>query len=201
MRHEITVLAAVAVLFIGMMACDGGGGDGGGGTNVDLGDDGKVASSMSQAEAEQACKSVSAQMKKAYEEAGGEHLTCLAMASFAKAMAGGDVAACQQSYDSCMENPDEESGDDCEEAYEGFKDCNATLGEVEACMNDQIAAMEEGYAEAKKLNCSSTEEELKALGEMFGSEEEISQACKTVQEKCPSMVEENEETEPAPPLE
>jgi hypothetical protein len=186
-------------LFIGMMACDGGGG--GGGTNVDLGDDGKVASSMSQAEAEQACKNVSAQMEKAYEDAGGEHVGCLVAGTFAKAMAGGDVAACQKAYDSCMEEPDEESGDDCEEAYEELKDCNATLGEIEACMDDQVGAMEEGYAEAKKLNCSSTEEELKALGEIFDSKEELSQACKTVQEKCPSMVEEDEETEPAPPLE
>ncbi|MBM4353241.1 MAG: hypothetical protein FJ109_05500 [Deltaproteobacteria bacterium] len=199
MRLGTVVLVVIGVVLLGLTACGGGGG--GGGTTVNLGDDGKVASTMTEAEAENACKAVSAQMWRSEGNAGGKHVTCLAVGSFAKAAANDDVKACQDAYDACMAKPDEESGDDCGDAFDDLTDCKATLGEIEDCMNDQVAAIEEAFAEAKKVNCSSTEEEFKVLGDLFETDEEPTAACKLVEEKCPSMVEDDEQTEPAPPME
>jgi hypothetical protein len=179
-------LVAAAMLFAGVMACDGG--DDGGGSTVDLGNDSTVASSLTPVEAEQKCELVQEKMEKVAESSDAKHATCLLSGVFAMAFGGDDPAVCQQTYDACMAQPleQEDDGDDCKDAYKDLENCTATLGEIEACMNDSIAAQKQAFAEIKKLNCSSTEEEFDALDDVFEDEEIAS--CKIVEQKCPGMV-------------
>lgn len=187
MTRLFRILVALALLGLFSPACDGGGDE----SPIDLGSDGKKASELSETEAIAACEDVVAYMEASNNDGQAQtHLICLTAGLIAKAFSNDDPAACQTSYDECMATPAEEgertrNDSGCNNAYDGLKDCEATLGEVEACLADMDAANQAVYAQMEKLSCSSTEEEMNAVRE---NEPQEPESCKLVEEKCPGLM-------------
>ncbi len=199
MRNLSVVMIVAALCFL--PACDGGGdGDGGGGgwpfgpTNVELGEDNAKFTTFNETQAEEICQSIGEQMAAAYDEDAAMHGSCLLGGLLAKALMGGEEG-CQASYDACMNaepDPDdpedpEEPDDDCSEIYEKVKDCDATIGELEACIEDQIDAQKAFYESLESFDCSAEMTEFEAIQ---GQDEGESTACTTLYEKCPELREE-----------
>lgn len=96
-----------------------------------------------------------------------------------------DVAACQATFDACIDDPEqfaEESDFDFGEgacSVENIpEDCNATVGELEACIseqNDAIQSLLDNFDCAEVLDSD-------------GSDEGPGPACQAVEEKCPGFL-------------
>jgi len=76
----------------------------------------------------------------------------------------------------------EEEEDDCK-LDEDEEECDVTVAEAEECLNDNLAAMDDAYG---SLSCSS---DLNAV-----KEPEKPASCKAIEDKCPALTEEEEET-------
>jgi len=162
----------LALCFAGFPACDGGDdGDGSGSGSVDLGENSKVASSLTPVENKELCEKIEAELGPALEE-----LLCLTAGQMAKMM-GGDTAACQAAVDGCM-SADEESTSECKE--EESEDCSATIGEIEACIADTKKLLEDSLDD---MACSKT---LDASSATEGADASPA-SCKVIEEKCPAM--------------
>jgi hypothetical protein len=185
----LSCLALLAAF--GLSSCDSG--DSGSGTTIDLGSNSKVASSLSEAEAIEACEKATAKMESQATGGDDKHLICLTAGLIAKAFSNDSVDVCNQAYDECMTaEPEEgngmgdgESGDDCADTYEDLQDCDATLGEIEACLNDMMAAGEAANEQLKGLSCSSSQEELEAV---MNEEPDEPASCTTLNKKCPDLL-------------
>ena len=199
MRRYLMALLVAACFGLGLAACDS---SDGGSSEIDLGDDDKVASGLSEAEAASLCEEVEKKAAAFVDNESSKHQTCLMAGLFTKAFAGDSVEACQEAYDQCMaaepgeevggdDQPgdevggDDQPGDDCGSAHEDLEDCDATLGELEACMNDSQAKQQDAADQVKSLTCSSTSEDAEAL--QGDSEYEEPASCKALEEKCPGM--------------
>ncbi len=196
MLRGITAMTIAACFGLIICACDSSDGS----SEIDLGSDDKVASSLTEAEATAACKKVEGQFAESGNGTAQKHTICLTTGFIVQAFGGDDVSACQTAYDECMAaEPEEHTGgddepaDDCEEAAKDLEECDATLGEIEACFNDLMDAQDAAYDSMLSLSCSSTQEEVAALQE--GGEMEEPASCKTVEEKCPGMIGGSRESE------
>ena len=116
---------------------------------------------------------------------------CLGMAAgFATFGAEDDdaaVAACEESYEECMEDEEEEAEEADRECPSGddLAECEVTMEELHACVQATGQAMAE---EAQKVTQYSCEELIKdgKLEEIEGDDEDKTpEECKVVQEKCP----------------
>lgn len=192
------------VLVLGLTpACDsggdgggaggGGGGGGGGAANIEIGEDSAPFTSFNETQAQEICESIGEQMAKAYDVDDAMHGSCLLGGLLAKALMGGDAQICQTSYDACMddpggENPDpqdpEEPEDDCADIYEKVKDCDATIGELEACLEAQVEAQQAFFDALGEFDCDSAMEDFEAIQ---GQDGEEPAACTTLYEKCPAL--------------
>jgi hypothetical protein len=197
MLRGITAMAIAACFGLIIGACD----SSDGGSEIDLGSDDKVASTLTEAEATAACKKVETQFAEGGDDTAQKHTICLTTGLFAKAFAGDDASVCQTAYDECMAaepgaptGGDDEPGDDCDDAAKDLENCNATLGEIEGCFNDLMAAQDAAYEGLLALSCNSTQEEIDALQEDGDLEQPAS--CKALEDKCPGLMGEGRETEP-----
>jgi len=193
MKNSRIALFILALSFV--PACDGGGGGGGGAgggpTNIEVGDDAAPFSSFTEAEATQICESIEEQMAASYDVESAMHGSCLFGGLLAKALMGGDVQTCQAAYDGCMNaEPDDvepdppETDDSCADVYEKVKDCNATIGELEACMEAQVDIQKAFYKALGDFDCGSEMEEFSAAQEEDFQEPA---ACTTLYQKCPEL--------------
>lgn len=108
----------------------------------------------------------------------------LACYSFSIAFSGGDRAACQESAQACMDDPesiDVSSDASCEGNQ--ITDCSATVAELESCYTAQV---QRAKSVVSSLSCSSSPESLSSLSEPPA-------ACNTVKEKCPKLFEDSGE--------
>lgn len=133
----------------------------------------------------------------------------LMMAAFSGAQEEEAVAAaCQQAYDECIAQPDQEmpEPDICPGADE-LASCEATVGEINACLDGMI---EYGFGALRELSSNTcqdlaTEEggakveaAMARMQELGGGVPEI-EACAPVQEKCPNFM--NQEAPQQQPME
>ena len=193
----VTLILALALT----TACDdggtgGGGGAGGGGGNasIEVGNDSSHFSTFTETEAYEICESIGEQVADAYEIDDAKHGLCLWAGLMSKALSGGDNQVCQTAYDACMEEdleqtdpPDDEpvqTEDPCEGIYEKVKDCDATIGELEACYEGQIALQQEAWDALQQYDCTS---DMEALGETQGEDVAEPPTCTTLYDKCPAL--------------
>ena len=165
-------------------------GCGGGSTDVDSGlPEDKPANELTEDETETLCD--------AYADGVSQKLTQVDVCAFAGyfaaaltySLAGGDVedlqAGCVAARDACDENPEEAqpeapeclSGDTVQES------CEATVGQLEDCFNDQSDAIAAGMEvpSCESLTIDGLEEYLENAGEQT----EPTPACEAVAEDCP----------------
>jgi hypothetical protein len=193
-----SIVAVVLALSI-LPSCDGGGDGGGGGwpfgpTNVELGEDSAQFNTFNETQAVEICESIGTQMVAAYDVDATKHGSCLLGGLLVKALMG-DAQGCQTSYDACMtaepdpDEPDdpEEPEDDCAGIYEKVKDCDATIGELEACIGAQIDAQKAFYDSLGDFDCSSEMTDFEAIMSEDSGEPAV---CTTLYEKCPGLKEE-----------
>lgn len=113
------------------------------------------------------------------------------------AAAFGGAEACDAAYQQCLSQPGEApSGIDntCQIDEDKVADCpDVTVGEMEACMNDAIALSNQAYAALDDLSC---EDGLSGTEGLSGLDAETPASCKTIQDKCPELMESSDSTAP-----
>jgi hypothetical protein len=97
--------------------------------------------------------------------------------------------SCESVYQMCKANPqmvqsmkgewDDEF--DCGDDMDVPENCDATVAEVEACINSQVTLMRDAF---KKASCSNADALLKAMDDF---EEANTAACKALEVKCPGF--------------
>jgi hypothetical protein len=104
----------------------------------------------------------------------------------AAAELGGSELACKTAYDLCIDMElefdieDFFSCDDFIDDSDEIGDCDATVGDIDACIKDTLAVLEDI---ADSISCSDTSPE--DLEDMMDMEEPAS--CETLEDKCPDM--------------
>jgi hypothetical protein len=157
----------------------GGSGNGSGG-NLSTGvPDDTTLDSLSDDQLGQVCDAIGAH----YQAQAGT-LPCRLAGMFAAAFSGAETdadarAACKGAYDSCVASPSEET-QTCEKPS---GECTATIGELEACLNDSDAALQQFYATFPSC-------ETLTLADLMDSGEDITQpedpaSCTALEAKCP----------------
>lgn len=159
-----------------------GSGTGGSGSgSVDSGaPEGTPANELTDAQVTALCES----MGKAAQTALGadaQEATCGFTAYFVASLTpeGDAAAACQTAYDECLREPTDTTQEECTKPSES---CTATVGEIEACLNDSLA-------QVKKLlsGLPGCEDVGKDVGTpSLGGTSPPS--CQVVQEKCPEVL-------------
>lgn len=156
---------AMGVLFVGfygaavvMAACSSSSSSSGSGAVSSI-DPSKQAGSLSDAEKTQYCKDVIAYSKAHTSEADSKKLACFSQAQLSL-YAGGSVpksdadlqAKCKSAYTDCLAKPvatadaGASQGGDCSTASKDLANCTATIGELNTCMQDTLAATNAAYA-------------------------------------------------------
>lgn len=98
--------------------------------------------------------------------------------AFSGAMGAEAAMVCKSSYDECLAEPDETD----EECTKPSDSCTATVGELEACMNDTLTQAKAALVGLPNCDDLGKEIELPAEGESPAS-------CKVVEQKCPEALE------------
>jgi len=98
---------------------------------------------------------------------------------------GGSVEDCEAATAACLAEPSE---DTCDMAVEDVAECDATLGELEACLNDMVAHFTDLSG---KIACDTPMEDLPTEEDMSATPP----ACEVIDEKCPGFFDEEVEVE------
>ena len=91
--------------------------------------------------------------------------------------------SCEQARQNCLGGFDVDNV--CEDEAEPTTDCDVTVAEIEQCMNDTLALLQD---KLPKITCSTTLEELKRIG--AGLEEldvEPAPSCDVLERRCGSL--------------
>lgn len=145
---------------------------------------------ITQAEAESLCNSLSASARDVFGDEELHRFTCTigalpgSIRQGANGMAEIDRVACEQMVSAClMEEPEETTNDtDCgnTQLVASAAGCEATVGELEACLNASLTALR-GLLE--RFNCNTPASEL-----MMGGGFDEPAACETLDMKCPGVL-------------
>ena len=145
---------------------------------------------ITQAEAQSLCNSLASSARNVLSPEQLHRFTCTLSALPASIRQGAsgmeeiDRATCEQLVNEClMEEPDDTTNDnDCENTQlsTSAAGCQATVGELEACLNASIAQLRDLL---ERFDCNATVTELMAGG---GFEEPA--ACATLDMKCPGVL-------------
>lgn len=168
---------------------NGGGGPGSVG-DVDITDgsnDDTMISDLSADDVLALCEEVTAQAANAVPEEVLHQVTCISLAVLSGFFDMNDpVAACEGAYDMCLAQPPEpEEGEPCR--AEAIPGCMVTVGQAEACLNAQFAALGELV---QTFDCA-------VLAEPEGAEEpEEPAACVGLAEACPELFGDDEDEFP-----
>ena len=170
------------LLFALVAAC---GDDGGGGTTVSAFEastaDEKTVDSLTADEQTAFCNEL-----KAYADANlsATDMKKLACYSFSIAFSGGDTAACKESAEGCMADPDAvEVSNDASCDGSQITTCNATVGELEECYTAMVGRTK---SLVSSLSCSSSPQSLSSMSEPPA-------ACDSVKTKCPDLFDDGAE--------
>lgn len=142
MKTIVRITIHLSALLLLCPACDSGGGGGGGGSITGLDSD-LVIAEIPEAEQVAACEQLRDYSNDAV-ASDMRHMTCLG-AALEMLMDSGRApdpdamkAPCQEAYDACLSEPAPLAAS---EPCDHDEECQASVGEVEACMKDQIAAV------------------------------------------------------------
>lgn len=133
-----------------------------------------------------------------------DETTCELAGFMAASMAGdaGQIATvCAQVRDDCMKNPDKYQSSDPEDqteeincdgtSNEDYKDCDATVGEFDACFSAMLAETKKA---TDKVSCNMSADDMTALMGMQDFGPDKVPACAPLLEKCPDVFD-SEDTE------
>lgn len=208
LKTPLTLFACL--LAVASVACsettdDNGGGGGSGGETPSPGGGGssKKASELSESEAKKYCEDSQVRLEGAFTEADSDKLTCNMLASFGAAMSNPTTdeelqAACKSALADCLadppreDEPGNEDGDPCAKAKEQFATCEATLAEIDKCMDDQVAMLKELASADVCAEMKLADGEDGADGE-GGSKDMTPASCKALESKCPDLFSDDEE--------
>lgn len=191
----LLMLGAVAMA----SACGDDDGDSGSAT-VDSGlpEDKKI-SDLDEQEVEALCDAA----ESATEDLIGPEFQCVAVALFFGVFSE-DAEACQTTFDLCSADPeqfledsgfepDPEEGDDECNIDDIPEDCDATVGEIEACLNEQVAFLQ---GLTRNFQCA------ELLADFDGESNPLEPngpACQVLEQKCPGFIEDDDDANNAFP--
>lgn len=141
MRFALWAVGLSVVMTVACGGSDDGGGGGAGTETVDSGlPPGTPANQLTDAQAEALCQSAGKAADAAV-GASAQQATCGFAAYFAASFSpGGDAAAaCKMAYDECLKQP----LDTTEKCTKPRSTCTATVGEIEACLNDSFVQIKQ----------------------------------------------------------
>ena len=180
--NRLALLPLALLLALAMTACsddssDGGGG--GGGVKLDSPSDRKL-SDFSEEEIKDACDELDKQTDAALSPQQVHRITCAYAGILFGAFDEEDpVGACQMTYDACIADPDaflnEEPGEEDDECGLDPVDCDATVGQLEDCADEQIAALRQL---ANGINCQTA---------LTAGPTELGPACTELMNECPDL--------------
>lgn len=102
----------------------------------------------------------------------------------------GQGMTCEQARQDCLRNPPDgwDAQRNCANAdqvdTERLKQCDITVGEIEACYNDAYAAMKDAFA---GISCSSTAQELSERRNSLDLERINPESCQRLRGRCPGI--------------
>ncbi len=91
-----------------------------------------------------------------------------------------DAQNCQEAVSACMSSPMEEEEKECRLSEEKSKECEATVLDMEGCINESLAGLESAM---ESLSCDLAGQ---ATEPQEGGEE-LNPSCQSVQEQCPEL--------------
>ncbi|GEM_PF-5884616 len=200
MLRRLIAVSIVSVVVVAVVAaCDDDSGTVNSGVPALAGETTKPVNQVTEQEAKDWCESYKVKAAAMYDTTTQCELAGLMVAM----MAGGqDIATqCNAVKDQCLANPGEylEGGDeptddlDCDGAMtEDLKDCDATVGEFNACFD---ALVVDGQKVMNKISCNMSMEDMMAMQEYSEFGPEQIPACKPLMDKCPELFEGEEDTE------
>ncbi len=141
----------------------------------------KKLSEVTEADAATACASFDAQSVNFEEDF--KNFACFFGGVFTALFTDKSPATCEASVEQCLQEEPEEDDQEC--VFEPT-DCEATVGEMEACVNEQFAAI-------KAFNATFDCAEALAEANPEANPLEPGPLCQAVQEKCPELFEDEEE--------
>lgn len=155
-----------------------------------LPDDDRKVSDLTKEERVQLCEATTEYAEREISDDEVKRASCSFEGAFiAVALGGGDVDDCVAARDECLaeampiaEATEEEATCDLESDT-----CKATVGEVEACVEEFVTAAQEFFG---ALDCVKL---VNSAGKLQTPELELGEACQRIERSCPSMV-------PKPPL-
>lgn len=190
MRFSILLAGLAAVAAV---ACGGSdeGGKGGGSTTPGKVESGAPASTpanqLTDAQVKSFCDSASqafgATLSSGEAQQGLCGFSAYFVASLGSASGGGDPAAtCKMVYDECLKTPPQSTQEECTKPS---ATCTATVGEIEACLNDSMAQLQQMLKSLPGCDDVGTQVE----DPMLGTGEQPA-SCQVVQQKCPEALDE-----------
>jgi hypothetical protein len=171
---------------------EGGAGSGGGQVTTGLPRE-KALSSLSEAEAISACEQLRMSADNAVSEDDLARYTCTIAAALFSITTGAngmptiDRAMCEQMVNSCLAETDEQgessSSGMCDASFmTGLMGCNATAGELEACLNASIDVLRD---QLSMVSCTSP---VSLAGPDAGMSASEPPACASLDMKCPGVL-------------
>ncbi|MBR58303.1 MAG: hypothetical protein CMH54_09810 [Myxococcales bacterium] len=158
MRHGwVNTIALVIIFGCVMAACNGNGGDA-----FDFGEDDKAITDLTQAELDSICETLEETQISQINQPRHQKAYC----TMTGLDAGGafdtfDETGCQSAYDNCMAQVDDlvatvVAESNCNMTVESVADCDATLGEYEACLDASKIQNEALISWVTGLTCEAT---------------------------------------------
>ncbi len=182
------LLLAVAAATVAGCSDDGGDGDGNGGSATTGVSSSKTLTSLTESEQQRVCEYMASKVSYSVED------TCKMMGVMTAGLTIGvgtttdaDLRqACQAGYDGCLQS-ESASEEPVEETCEPIDaSCTATVGELEACMQDTSRILDEFFAEVPACSALTAAyfQQSTSEAETLPSMED-SAACATLEQKCP----------------
>lgn len=181
---------------VAVIACSSSSSSGGSGSVSSI-DSTKQASSLSDAEKTQYCKDVIAYNKANTSEADAKKAACFSTAVSSIYLGGTPPkddaelrSKCKTAYSDCLSKPAATSGDagttttdDCSSATKDLANCTATVGELNTCVADQVAAAKAAYAKFDTA-CDNLQMDGGGLDKSTYTQPA---SCKAISTKCPAI--------------
>lgn len=183
-RFTSSLVAALTVAALaGCSSSSNGGTAGGGGTITTSVDTTKDLSALTSADLTTYCHDVEAYEASAYTAAQAKAFSCALSAAFSGA---GSVAACQTAYQSC-ESAASDAGtsgdagtttDPCATLQQQAAQCNATISDIDKCIEEQTALIK-SVAAAGQANCTPSTSDAATTSP--------TPTCDSIKSTCPSI--------------
>lgn len=179
---------------VAVIACSSSSSSGGGGGSVTSIDSSKQAGSLSDAEKQQYCKDATNYINSNVSDTDSKKVSCFSKAvqsiytSGSPPTSDADLQSkCKSAYNDCMSKPldkgDAGTSTSSSCSPSEFTNCTATVGELNQCVQDSVAAMKTAYATFDTA-CDKIQMDGGGLQQSASSEPA---SCKALETKCPGM--------------